>query len=387
MKASIIKACACLLILVLLAPAASATTSKAVIDMVSKTAGDSSLNYPEITGMDNSFVQDQINQAIVEHITPHLNTFTVLQSGTPGQLVLSGEAFILPSTDGHDLLSILFTAEGRMPNGRTGYQQLPLQFDLANGQEVTADQLFTNKEEARTHLEDLVDALFMDDLSNYLDLSALRPLPLERLLIDATGISFFYPEDSLTWLSGRPASFHFLFHEIQDLMNLEEGSFLHSLGVLNRMHTNEHTGKAIEEAARSGKLPGLAVTLGEKLETAIKRHSLLYDPEGFADGEKYQLEDDRFRGSVLISFDRDTIAGVLSRRMNLSGLITGASTQADALLALGQPAVSLPLGEDAAALYGLPEGNMDIYPFEPNELRLVYDQEDQLIAIWMQTIK
>jgi len=73
--------------------------------------------------------------------------------------------------------------------------------------------------------------------------------------------------------------------------------------------------------------------------------------------------------------------------MNLSGLITGASTQADALLALGQPAVSLPLGEDAAALYGLPEGNMDIYPFEPNELRLVYDQEDQLIAIWMQTIK
>lgn len=387
MKASIIKACTCLLVLVLLAPAASATTSKAVIDMISQTAGDSSLNYPEITGMDNSFVQDQINQAIVEHITPHLNTFTVLQSGTPGQLVLSGEAFILPSTDGHDLLSILITAEGRMPNGRTGYQQLPLQFDLANGQEVKADQLFVDQETAQAHLEDLVDALFMDDFSNYLDLSALQPFPIDRMKVNTTGISFYYPEDGLTWLSGRPASFHFLFHEIKDLLNLAEGSLLHSLGISNLLHPNEHSRAAVEEAVSSGRLPGLPVILGEKLEEAVERHKLLYDPEGFAEGEKYQLEDDVFRGSVLISYDRDTIAGVLSRRMNLAGLIIATASRTEAIQALGEPTASLPLGEDAAALYGLPAGTMDIYPFDQNELRLVFDGQEILSAVWIQSIK
>ena len=49
--------------------------------------------------------------------------------------------------------------------------------------------------------------------------------------------------------------------------------------------------------------------------------------------------------------------------------------------------VSLALGEDAAQQYGLPVGTMDIYPHENTELRLAYDEDKVLVAIWIQRSK
>lgn len=384
MKHGMKTACALLLLLVLLLNSAAASVQ---VETITRTAGESSIAYPEITGMANAFAQDQINEAIKNAITPHLNTFAVLEAGTAGQLKMESETVVFPSADGHDLLSILVTAEGRMPNGRTGYQQLPLQFDLANGQQVQAEQLFLSPEDALARMEALVEAKFEEDLSNYLDLTALKPFPLERLMVDEAGIRFFYPEDSLTWLSGRPASMRFLFHEMLDLLNLEEGSFLHSLGISKLLEPGEEAGNSISEAVKAGKLPGLDVRLGDRLEEAVIRHKLLHDPERFADGEKYQLEDDRFRGTVLISYNDETVDGLLSKRMNLAGLIAGLTTQDTARQTLGEPVVSLALGEDAAQQYGLPVGTMDIYPHENTELRLAYDEDKVLVAIWIQRSK
>ena len=232
-----------------------------------------------------------------------------------------------------------------------------------------------------------MEACFEDELSNYLDLSALKPFPLGRLMVDEAGIRFFYPENSLTWLSGRPASMRFLFHEMLDILNLEEGSFLYNLGITRLLEPDEDAGSTAAEAAKNGGLPGLEVRLGDKLEDAISRHKLLHDPEGFADGEQYQLEDDRFRGTLLISYNDETVDALLSKRMNLAGLITGLTQQETGRQALGEPVASLALGEEAAQLYGLPPGTMDIYPHENTELRLAYGEDKVLVAVWLQRSK
>ena len=112
MKHGMKTACALLLLLTLLLNAAA--TGSVQVDMVSRTAGESSIVYPEIKGLANTFAQDQINETIVNAITPHLNTFTVLEAGTGGQLTMESHARVFPSTDGHDLLSVLITANGCM---------------------------------------------------------------------------------------------------------------------------------------------------------------------------------------------------------------------------------------------------------------------------------
>lgn len=371
-------AVACLLALLL--PSAMAGE---LLTTISQASGDSLLEYPQLTSLPNSFVQDSVNQAIKEAVAPHENTFLVLQAGAEGSLRVTSRYHVLSAADSHDLLSLLITAQGRMPTGRPGFEYLPLMFDLANGQPITAAEVFADPAATQAWLEEEADARLGENLSVYLDLQALRPLPLERLLVHPAGISFYYPEGTFTWLSGRSASLHYLFHEIQPLLNLEEGSLLHSLGVNTLLTPGGQTAVLLEETVTSGCLPGLDACLGEPVEDAVARLKLLHDPEGHPEGQQYQMEDDSFRGSLLLSSDGQTVDGILSRRMNLFGLITGQANRETAQAALGQPFASLPLPASAAQLYGLEEGQMDAYLYEGHELRLYYDTNDLLYAVWL----
>jgi hypothetical protein len=70
--------------------------------------------------------------------------------------------------------------------------------------------------------------------------------------------------------------------------------------------------------------------------------------------------------------------------MNLHGLITGRTTREQTLAVLEQPTASLDMPAAAAAeLYGLEAGMMDIYPMQKNELRLYYDSNMVLSAVWL----
>jgi len=354
-----------------------------VLKTVRRESGASAVEYLQLEGLDNAYVQDTVNEAVVHAASAHLDTFAVLEAGSEGSLRLFSRADIWPSPERHDLLSVLLTAEGRMPTGRPGFEYIPLMFDLADGQAVTASDIFTNPQEALAWFEEDAYQRLSEDLSVYLDLEAISPFPLERLLVSRTGISFYYPPDTLTWLSGRSASFHYLFHEIQGLMNLSEGSFLAGLGIAGLLAPNEQTGRQVEEAAQQGRLPGLDASLGEALAEVIDRLKLLHDPEGFPEGEQYRMEDDSFRGSLLVSGDGQTVSGILSRRMNLFGLITGQADRAAVESALGQPFASLPLTESAAALYGLSEGSMSAYLYGDRELRIYFNQNGLMDAVWL----
>lgn len=357
------------------------------LNMVREEAGDSFVEYPQLAGMDNVFVRDAVNTAMKSAVEQHLNTLGILQAGTAGSLQVSSQAMIWPSSDGHDLLAVLLTAQGRMPNGRLGFQQIPLQFDLANAQPVGPEAVFSNPPDAKVWIENYLQEEFADALSNYLDLDAITPFPLERLLITKTGITFFYPENSLTWLSGRSASIRFLFHELESSLNMKEGSCLDNLGIPDLLSVTNKTAQQIMDTAVQGSLPGLDASLGDLLVEVIERNKLQYDPEGFPDGEKYQLEDDRYRGTVLISRDNEQVYGILSSRMNLYGLITGRTEKEEAVEILGQPVASIPMDFAAAGLYGLPEGTLDSYLLGQNELRLYYTQEEILHSIWLQQTK
>lgn len=347
-------------------------------------AGDSYIAYPQLEGMDNTFIQDTVNNAVKASLGEHFNTLKVLASSVSGQLNVDGEALIIPSADGHDVLSVLMMASGRMPGGRNGYSYIPLQFDLADGQAVGAEQIFLDKENAEAWiLEDLHHRL-EDHLSNYLDIGGLEPFPIDRALLSGSGITFYYPDNTMAWLSGKPAAIRYLYHELKDILNLETGSLLYNLGVPGKLATNAGTAKQVRVLAEQGRLPGLPVRLGDSLEKLIGVYGLQYDAEGFPGGEKYQLEDDAFRGTSLIYSDGATLHGLLSTRMNLEGLITGESSGENVLETLGQPMISLPLTQDAAAVYGLPEGRLDNYLHGENELKLYYDTGNTLFAVWLQ---
>ena len=344
--------------------------------------GESYIEIPVIS-LENTFVADTVNRAVIDALTGHMNTLALLKTGVTGKLVVTARTEILPAFNGHDVYSVLLSAQGRMPNGRLGHQHTPLQFDLANGQPLMLEMLFRDPKQASEWLENTVFEALSTDLSNYLDLDSLRPFPAERFLLSSSGISFYYPEESLTWLSGKSASIHLHYYEMEDILNLDDSALLTSLGVSSRLQPGTDSQSAIQADITAGRLPGLDAVLGESMAGLIERNALQYDPEGFPEGQSYQLEDDSYRGTLALSLDGQTLSGLLSRRMNLHGLITGRTTREQTLAVLEQPTASLDMPAAAAELYGLEAGMMDIYPMQKNELRLYYDSNMVLSAVWL----
>ena len=344
--------------------------------------GESYIEIP-IISLENTFVADTVNRAVIDALTGHMNTLALLKTGVTGKLVVTARTEILPAFNGHDVYSVLLSAQGRMPNGRLGHQHIPLQFDLANGQLLTLEILFRDPKQATEWLENTVFEALSADLSNYLDLDSLRPFPAERFLLSNSGISFYYPEGSLTWLSGKSASIHMHYYEMENILNLEDSALLTSLGVSSSLQPGTDSQSAIQADITAGRLPGLDAVLGESIAGLIERNALQYDPEGFPEGQSYQLEDDSYRGTLALSLDGQTLSGLLSRRMNLHGLITGRTTREQTLAVLEQPTASLDMPAAAAELYGLEAGMMDIYPMQKNELRLYYDSNMVLSAVWL----
>lgn len=359
--------------------------AETTINLIRQGSDSSFVNYPQISGMDNAFVQDTINAAIHEKVQPHLNTLTVLQAGTAGELKVDCQTKVFTHEKGRNVLAVLLIAEGRMPNGRSGYQTNPMMFSLADGQIIPAEKIFSDVEEARAEIEEELNGAFADELSNYLDISALSPFPIENYLLTDTGITFYYPDNTLTWLSGRGASIAFLYHEIIHLLDLNENSLLSGLDTWALKSDVEGAPELIRQAVGGGSLPGLDVRLGDELESAITKNKLQYDPESFPTGEKYQLEDDRYRGTKVIANDEGLVTALISTRMNLFGLITGESSREEAETLLGSPLAALTMDDSAAKLYSLPQGTLLTYRISGNDLKLYFDQTNFLYAVWLET--
>ena len=355
------------------------------VDMVSVSQNGGEVSYPQLRGFANTFVQDTVNQAILTEgdVQSCLNTLKTFTEAAPGSLKVSSSAQILKSAAGQDLLAVLIEAEGSLSFGPPSHRYTPLMFSLATGQRISCDQIFADCGQAKDAIEETLEERLGESLSNYLDASELFPFPLERFLLTETGVSFFYPEKSMVWLSGKSAFIHFLYGEIDGLLNTAPDSPLTGLSLYAGLSLGGHTRGDIEKAVSLGQLPGLPVKLGDAMNAVLEDFPLQHDPEGFASGQKYQLEDDRFRGTWLLSGDGQTVSGLFSRRVNLYGLITGKASLDMIKSALGEPASAVSLGFEAAQLYGVPAGTMLEYAFDGASLKLFVDEEQALSAVWL----
>ena len=361
-------------------------SAEIVIQTVRQEAGeDSFVTYPKLQGFSDSLVQETINAHILSEgqIQDHLNTLLVLSSGVPGKLIVTYEAALFPSAENPSVFSVLIEAEGRMPNARNGHRFTPMMLDTGTGERISWEALFENPDQAQALIEEWVFDTLEPDLSNYINIALLTPFPIDRVLITDSGLSFYYPENSLVWLSGKSASIHFLFHELREWLNLEDGSLLSRLGVPESLQIQEISAEKIAEIVSRGELPGLDAKAGDSLDNLIAEHRLLYDPDGFMSGERYQLEKDRYRGVALISNDGQTVSGILTKRINLFGLITGETRREDTQRVLGVPEAGMELDQAAAQAYGVPMGTMDVYRFKIYALRFFYGEDDVLNAVMM----
>ncbi len=360
--------------------------SEITIEIVWKEAGVNYVEYPQLLGMPNTFVQDTVNAAILQAIEPHLNTLTVLKSGVDGDLKVDATTQVFKHDKGQDILAVLMVAQGRMPTGRSGYQAIPLMFSLVDAQPLPITFIFQDQDLAKNTIEEDLNGQFAEDLSNYLDTSALIPFPIDSFLLSDTGITFYYKENSLTWLSGRTASITYLYEELRPLLNLGDDALLSGLNLMGLQPLSAASKELIQKTVSEGSLPGLDVHLGNNIQEAIAKNKLQYDSEGFPTGESFQLEDDRYRGTKVIADENGRVTALLSTRMNLYGLFTGQTQKAEIINALGQSLATIPLDAAAAGLYGLKEGTLLTYRFGVNDLKLHLDASDILSAIWLENI-
>ena len=91
----------------------------------------------------------------------------------------------------------------------------------------------------------------------------------------------------------------------------------------------------------------------------------------------------RLRPRQPIRTRRGAVIGLVSQRMNLPGLVTGKATWEDVEGVLGPSAAALEMDEATAERFALPAGTLDDYLYEDYRLRLLFDHQQVLRAIWL----
>ncbi len=346
----------------------------------------SSISWPVLEGLPDPAVQQAVQLALDER--GGLAQYqAILQSMTDPQatpLVVTSEALLLPSAQQPLVLAVRIAASGRIGPGRPGHRITAMTFELATGRAIAWKNIAQSADAAQEQLEQLIDQQVAPELSSYLDASGLLPLAVDQIFLNESGITFYYPAEQMAFLSGQPGSVHFLYSALQPILQPAEGSLLamliHQATALDEGGTRE-----LLERAGQGELPGIPIKLGDDTATTLAAFPPMVDADVFPGGEKYLPEEGRFRETALIASTAEpsTIIGILSRRSNARGLVTGVTARTDAMAAFGEPQASLPMDADLASLYGLQPGTLDVYGTGEHELILCYDEPGVLQALWL----
>ena len=137
------------------------------------TLGNNSVKYPEITGMADESIQQQVNDAILQagKIENRLSRMAVLMS-SPVPLTVTYSAALAD-----DVLSVAILSSGALETERATQEWAAVNIDLRTGQEITFDDLFTDADEARAKMEETIADEILPDMSAHLAAAELLPLP------------------------------------------------------------------------------------------------------------------------------------------------------------------------------------------------------------------
>lgn len=350
---------------------------------VSTAIGDNSVRYPQLESMADAQIQQAINDAVVEKakIAQRLVTLGTLQSGGTG-LKVDYDAYV-----GGDIFSAVIDAVGIMENGRSGQSYTGMAFDLATGEPLELTALFSDVDGAVAYMEATLEGAYMDELSSYLAYAMVTPLPVENFSMDADGITFYYPADQFSLLSGYCGAVQFNYDELAAYLKTDADSLPAKMGILPQTLTDAEIKTKIEQAAADGTLPHVRATLGEPMPGLIAKYRLLRQPDQYPGGKYYQLEAPMFRQVLVLSdaltsgYENSVVEGILSFRTDLYGLQTGVATRDRWLAVLGQPQSTVAFDEDLAYDYGLPVGTADYYTIGERQLLMYADEADTLYAV------
>lgn len=377
-----IKSAALLLFLCLLMQPISAVKADDVnIVYTVLKAGSSYIQIPMILGLEDSEVQKHINNAIIVDggFSAYEAIFHSLTDPNETGIQLMTEAKVLGEFSDRGLLTVKIEAFGRIGPGRPGHRVTALMYDVESGKRVSAGDLFKDIQQTQTALDELVEEDIEPWMSDYLTPDELYPIPLDNLLLDEAGITFYYDQSKFNTLSERSGAINFHYDVLIDLLRLEQGSVLDKL---DEIKNAQNTVTSIERAVSRGYLPGLPVFVGDMTEEVLISFPSLFDSEAFPTGERFQLEDARFRDSWVIS-NGEQIIGVMSYRINFYGLKTGMTHMEQVIQTLGEPLSKTDLDDDAALSYALVSGELFSYAFGENTLYLNFDEQSVLHTVWL----
>ena len=371
-----------LILTMMLAPAALAEQpGPALVDGGLELSG-SSVHYPQLTGMADEVLQQQLNDRILAagDIENRLTRLALLMQ-SPVSMQVTYRA-----TMAGDVLSCVFSALGAVTDERATHVWSAVNVDLADGSDIAFDRLFTDEEGLRRDLEECLDYGVGPELSAHLRNSELTPVP-EVFGLTETGLTLYYPMEQLSTLSDRAGAVTILWYELREHLRLEDDDILTRIGARDMLVPAPDSGEKIRAAVEAGTLPGVPVTLGGSVQEATDTYRMLTDSDLYQDGRMFALEDAAFRQVWLLTdaltektWDKSVIKGLRADRFNLWGLYPGLDRQAVEAM-LGQPDTVLTLDADMADAYRLVPGESLYYNYTGVQLRLHFDAEGLLTSL------
>ena len=343
---------------------------------------DSSVRYPQLTGMADEALQEQLNGRILAagDIENRLSRLALLMQ-SPVSMQVTWQA-----TMTGDVLSLVFSALGAVTEERSTHVWSALNVDLTDGSDIAFDRLFTDEESLRRDLEEYLDYGVGPELSAHLRNSELTPVP-EVFGLTETGLTLYYPMERLSTLSDRAGAVTILWYELREHLRLRDDDILTRIGARAMLTPAPDSGARIRAAVEAGTIPGVPVTLGGSVQEATDAYRMLTDPDLYQDGRMFALEDAAFRQVWLLTdaltektWDRSVIKGLRADRFNLWGLYPGLDRQAVEAM-LGQPDTVLALDADMADAYRLVPGESLYYNYTGVQLRLHFDAEGLLTSL------
>ena len=362
----------------------SSAVAEPVVEQKGLALGESYVYYPQVTGMEDAALQERVNAALLQSTGAEALLTRLpltMHSAAPLQADFTWQLL-------GDVLTVVVKAQGPVLNDRATQVWHTANMDLTTGEAITFEDIFADAGAARLALTDYLEWGVAPQLSAHLRNSQLTPLP-ETFCISEAGLTLYYPMEQLATLSDRAGTVTIRWCEMLEYLQLGEGTILNRIGAERMLTLDETSAEAIRVAAESGQLPGIPVKLGDSVQEAVDTHKLLIDPDLYENGRMIQLEDGAFQGVYLLtdsltdSWEHSVVQGIRADQMNLYGLMTDVTTQAEWRSVLGEPDATVEVDEVKAEANRILTGYSDYYNFEGVQLRLHANDEGVLASMFI----
>lgn len=307
-----------------------------------ETAGNSSVSYPVVLGLEDETVQGRIDAAIETGLSL-ANARLLLErvrtaGGEPeGQATLTMETTVYRSGN---VLSVSTSRTGEQADGSIGHSVTALVFDLTTGEPVAMDALLADPEAAYAQMEAILQEELGESMNAYTDNASVLPMPRDNYALDAQGLTVYYPASQYTTVSGQVGAFHFYYYELEPLLS-ELGKALTA-----REEGVQDAATAIREAIAQGAFPNWieGVKLGEPIGTYLDAYTLAADPDYTLESRVYLFSEPQLRGLSLETWlyaecaeEEAPVTAIRASRIDLFGLRPGVTTLAECEQLLGVP--------------------------------------------------